>query len=144
MAALCAGCGSAALPDGVLIGLRGECIGFPVGARLQYVNDYPALSDRLKDAVLQGRLIPGMRVSDVVKMCGDPDRAYTLAADEAGRRCDEWVYDGWTKLRRGRPGPAVVYVRDGMVIDFIAIDPPVPGAARMRPDAIPLGNDPQP
>jgi len=124
MVLFCASCAAPLPQRWELVSLPVECVGFPVEARLEYLEGHPGLSMRLKDEVLQGRLVPGMTAAEVTALAGEPARRVELPA-EGGTTgpLEEWLYPEWSKVLGGPWAPAIVYVRGGVVVDFIPVEP---------------------
>ena len=50
---------------------------------------------------------------------------------------DEWIYPAWSRVRGGPAAPGIVYVSEGIVVQFILVEPYVrrrwvPGPEGMR------------
>lgn len=65
--------------------------------RQAYISQNPHLSDKFKAAVLEGRVLLGMTMEDVIASIGKPDQKQettTWAARE------QWIYHSGTELAR--------------------------------------------
>ena len=132
IAVLCPTCAGPLPQRWELVSLPVECVGFPVEARVKYLEGHPGLSRRLKDEVLQGRLVPGMTAAEVTALTGEPARRVELPPEgETAGPLEEWLYPEWSKVLGGPWAPAIVYVRGGVVVDFIPVEPS--GARKWAP-----------